>query len=323
MLRALALSGAHRGERLTVRGRVPRRPSRLRLIALAEDSGAELARFVAERGGIPPELARSAIVRGGAFLRGKRVRDPGARVQPDDRVEIDLREPPPVQLPRVLHLDSLVLAVDKPAGVLAQEGRAGGPALPDLCAALLRERGERGTALLVHRLDRGTTGVTVLARTRAAQRALLQEFREGRVVKEYVALCTGDPAKDEFEADLALGPDATTPGKRRPDARGEPARTRFRILRRLRGAALVAAFPETGRTHQIRAHLAALRVPLVGDTRYGGPRILSSADGRRLDVARPLLHALSIRLRHPAGGELSVRAPEPADLLEAVRFLTR
>jgi 23S rRNA-/tRNA-specific pseudouridylate synthase len=94
-------------------------------------------------------------------------------------------------------------------------------------------------------------------------------------------------------------------------------------VRRFHGAAIVAAFPETGRTHQIRAHLAALGLPLVGDARYGGPRVLTTADGRRLDVARPLLHSLSIRLRHPAGGELSVRAPEPRDLSEAIRFLQR
>ena len=297
MFRAVAVPCPRGGEGLI--GRRP--PSRLRLIALVQDAG--FARFVAERGAVPEELATSAILRGGAFLRGKRVRDPSAKVNANDRVEVDLREPPAAQLPRLLHLDALVIAVDKPAGVLAQEGRAGGPALPDLCATLLRERGESATALLVHRLDRGTTGVTVLARTSAAQRALLREFREGRVAKEYLAVCAGEPAQDEFETGLALGP------------------TRFRVLRRLQAAALVAAFPETGRTHQIRAHLAALRLPLAGDVQYGGPRALTSPDGRRLDVARPLLHALSIRLRHPAGGELELRAPEPADLLEAVRFL--
>jgi 23S rRNA pseudouridine1911/1915/1917 synthase len=283
----------------------------------------ELARFVVSRGGVPEEVARAAIVRGAVFVRGKRVRDPSARLRAGDRVEADLREPTPVELPRLLHLDAFVMAVDKPAGVFAQEGRAGGPALPELCAILLRERGEADTALLAHRLDRGTTGVTVLARTRAAQRALLEEFREGRVAKEYLALCAGEPAADRFEMNLALGADPARPGRRRPDPRGERARTRFRVLRRLRGAALVAAFPETGRTHQIRAHLAALGMPLVGDVRYGGPRALTSPDGHRLDVARPMLHAHAIRLRHPAGHELSVRAPEPVDLSESVRFLAR
>lgn len=280
-----------------------------------------LLRFVAARGGVPEELALAAIRRGAAFLRGRRMREPEAVVREGDRVEVDLREPTPAQLPEVLHLDRLVLAVDKPAGVLAQEGRAGGPALPDLCSRILRERGEPDAALLVHRLDRGTTGVTVLARTRAAQAALLAEFREGRAAKEYLALCAGEPSADELASDLALGSDPRVPGKRRPDLRGEPARTRFRVLRRLRGAALIAAFPETGRTHQVRVHLAALGLPLAGDARYGGPRLLTREDGRRLELSRPLLHALALRLRHPEGHELALRAPIPPDLEEAVRFL--
>src|SRR5262249_49789782 len=206
-----------------------------------------------------------------------------------------------------LHLDRLVMGVDKPAGVLAQEGRAGGPALPDLCSQLLRERGEPDTALLVHRLDRGTTGVTVLARTKASQAALLAEFREGRPVKEYLALCAGEPPPDQLGTSLSLGAHPQAPGKRRPDPRGDPARTRFRVLRRLSGAALVQAFPETGRTHQVRAHLAALGLPLAGDVRYGGPRSVSREDGRRLELSRPLLHALSLRIPHPAGHETAPR----------------
>ena len=266
-------------------------------------------------------MAREAIARGAAFLRGRRVRDPQATVRAGDRVEIDLRQPERPQLPRVLHLDPLLLAVDKPAGVLAQEGRGGGPALADLCSILLRERGEPDAALLVHRLDRGTTGVTVLARTRAAQSALLEEFRQGHVAKEYLALSVGEPGTDEFANDAALGADPAHPGKRRPDPRGDPARTRFRVVRRLPGAALVAAFPETGRTHQIRAHLAALALPIAGDARYGGPRALTLPDGRRLELTRPLLHALSLALRHPEGTHLALRAPEPDDLSQAVRFL--
>ncbi|MFL5312484.1 MAG: RluA family pseudouridine synthase [Myxococcales bacterium] len=300
---------------------MPRRPSRLRLVALGVDAGAPLLRFVTVRGGVPEEVARAAILRGGAFLRGQRVRDLEEVVREGDRVEVDLRESPPTELPRILHLDRLVLAVDKPGGVLAQEGRGGGPALPELCAQLLRARGEPDAALLVHRLDRGTTGVTVLARTKAAQAALLREFREGRVAKEYLALCAGDPPADEMESDLALAADPAVPGKRRADPRGEPARSRFRVVRRLRSAALIAAFPETGRTHQVRVHLAALGLPLAGDARYGGPRSLGRPDGRRLEVSRPLLHALALRLRHPEGHELSLRAPVPADLKAAIEFL--
>src|SRR5207302_10339470 len=101
--------------------------------------------------------------------------------------------------------------------------------------------GEKQTqALLVHRLDRGTTGVTLLARTRKAQSALLEEFRERRVRKEYRALTAGAPSREEGAIELPVD--------------GEPAVTRWRVLERVADAALVAAFPETGRTHQIRIH---------------------------------------------------------------------
>jgi 23S rRNA pseudouridine1911/1915/1917 synthase len=257
---------------------------------------------------------------------GRRERDPAAAIRAGARIEVVLKErgvapeaPAPLEAHRVLHVDDLVVAVDKPAGVLAQEGRAGGRALPDLVAALLG-----GPALLVHRLDRGTTGVTLLARTRAAQAALLAEFREGRVEKEYRALVAVAPRADEGEIDAPLADDPRTPGKRRIDARGEPARTRWRVLERFTaagGAALLAAMPETGRTHQIRVHLASIGHPLVGDARYAGPKALTRADGSRLDAHRPLLHALRLKIRHPAGHTLETAAPEPSDIAAACAFL--
>jgi 23S rRNA pseudouridine1911/1915/1917 synthase len=282
---------------------------------------------IARRGGIASEEARAAVERGGAFVRGKRVKDPSFAVSAGDPIEVQLREPggppgppSPLEPSRLLHLSAQVVAVDKPAGVLAQEGRAGGAALPELVAALLRASGEAEQALLVHRLDRGTTGCTLLARTRGAQAALLEEFRLGRVRKEYRAWVQGEPPGDAFDVDLALAADPHAPGKRRPDPRGEAARTRFAVLRRLPGLSLLAAFPETGRTHQVRVHLAARGLPLLGDARYGGPRALTRAGGERLELARPLLHALSIEIAHPAGGRLAVAAPLPPDFGEPERF---
>jgi 23S rRNA pseudouridine1911/1915/1917 synthase len=280
-------------------------------VASADDT---LAAFVARRGGVPQADALAAIQRGGAFLRGKRVRDPQAKVGKGDTVEVQLRAAAEVALGRegLLHLDALVVAVDKPAGVSAQEDLAGGPALPGLCSALLAELGEKETqALLVHRLDKGTTGVTVLARTKAAQQALLEEFREHRARKEYRVLVAGAPAQDEGTVDLALGP--AERGLRKVDPRGESAVTRYRVLERYSGASLVAAFPETGRTHQIRVHFLALGCPLLGDTRYGGPAFLTRPSGARVDFTRPLLHALALSLRHPSGGHLDLRAPTPVD----------
>jgi 23S rRNA pseudouridine1911/1915/1917 synthase len=267
-----------------------REAKKLRLIA--EDAGT-LVRVLVERGGIREELARAAIARGGVFLRGKRVRDAGAQVAPGDRIEASLQAPgaaPPI---RVLHLDEELIAVDKPAGVSAQEDLAGGPALPQLIGALL-----------VHRLDKGTTGVCVLARTRRAQAALLEEFRQHRARKEYRALVAGSPREDEGLIDAPVD--------------RSPAATRFRVLDRYDGAAAIAAFPETGRTHQIRAHFREIGCPLLGDTRYGGPAFLTRPDGARHDFARPMLHAIALEV---LGRRLT--APLPADFEGAQAFLSR
>jgi 23S rRNA pseudouridine1911/1915/1917 synthase len=286
-----------------------RLPSRLRLVAERDEP---LVQLLIRRGEISQELARAATARGGAFVRGRRVRDPESLVRPGDRVEVTLytSEVPALERERILHLDELVLAVDKPAGVAAQEDLAGGPALPELCSALLRATGERQTqALLVHRLDRGTTGVTVLARARRAQVALLAEFRAHRVRKEYRALVAPAPTADDGVADAPV--------------ESRTARTRWRVLERFQGAAAVAAMPETGRTHQIRLHMAALGSPLLGDKANGGAALLTRAGGARHDFSRPMLHALSLELRHPLGGELRVAAPLPADFQQARDFLVR
>ena len=238
------------------------------------------------------------------------MRDLARVVCAGDRVELALRSSraSPIGKERVLRLDDAILAVDKPAGVAAQEDLAGGDTLPGLCSALLREMGEQQTqALLVHRLDRGTTGVTLLARTRRAQSALLDEFREHRVHKEYRALVSPAPSADEGVADSPVA--------------SRPALTRWRVVERYGRAALIAAHPETGRTHQIRVHLLALGSPLLGDKLHGGPAFLTAPSGARQDFARPMLHALSLELRHPGGFALRIEAPLPADFEAARAFL--
>jgi 23S rRNA pseudouridine1911/1915/1917 synthase len=286
-----------------------RLPARLRLVADAEEP---LLTFVVRRGGISEEQALRAIAGGGAFVAGKRVREAERALRPGDRVEVALQqaEAPPLTRERVIHLDGSVLAVDKPAGVAAQEDLAGGAALPELCSALLRSLGEKDAqALLVHRLDRGTTGVTVLARTRRAQAALLEEFRAHRAAKEYRALVLGAPAADEGVVESPV--------------ESRPALTRFRVVERYGVAAQIAAFPKTGRNHQVRIHLRELGCPLLGDKAYGGPAFLTRKDGLRHDLPRPLLHALSLSLRHPEGSDLRLEAPLPDDFRKAQDFLSR
>ena len=199
------------------------------------------------------------------------------------------------------------LIVDKPAGVPAQPTLTTDRGhLPELVGALLG-----APVRLVHRLDRETSGVTVLARTADAERALSAAFRDGTPEKTYLALCARAPVPPEGRIDAPLAPDPARPGRRAVVPGGDPAATRYRTLAvGPGGVALVLARPETGRTHQIRVHLAALGAPLLGDARYGGPRMVGS-----VPVPRVMLHALRLEIDHPATGRrLAVEAPVPADL---------
>jgi tRNA pseudouridine32 synthase / 23S rRNA pseudouridine746 synthase len=228
----------------------------------------------------------------------------------------------------VLWSDDTLLVVNKPAGL---------PTLPDgydrdsPCLVKVLER-EAGRLWVIHRLDRVTSGVIVLARTAAAHRTLNLQFDARQVAKVYHALVAGVPAWDERIVDLPLRPDGDRRHRTVVDhVRGKPAVTSFTVLERFPRCALMAARPETGRTHQIRAHLAALHLPLVADTLYGGGVIdlpaapsgetSGSAVSFRL-IDRPALHARSLALTHPVSGlSLSFEAPYPDDFAAALRWL--
>ncbi len=225
---------------------------------------------------------------------------------------------------RVLFEDESVLAVDKPAGRLVIPGRGADE-------TSLREELESrfGRLWVVHRLDRGTTGVLLFARTAEAHRAANLAFDRGEPRKRYLALVAGVPPP-ERRIDLAIAP--ARRGKMRParpgDPRGRKAATLVRALEAFPprpwagGAlALVEALPETGRTHQIRVHLAAAGIPLAVDPDYGDEGPLRGPDGRIL-LDRTPLHAERLELRHPArGGQLVVEAPLPADMAAALEAL--
>ncbi|HEX9240877.1 MAG TPA: RluA family pseudouridine synthase [Anaeromyxobacter sp.] len=225
----------------------------------------------------------------------------------------------------VLHEDAHVLAVDKPAGRLVIPGRG-------TDERSLREELEaiHGRLWVVHRLDRGTSGVLLFARTAEAHRALNLAFDRGEPRKRYVALVRGVPAP-ERRVDVAIAP--ARRGRMRPARAGDPrakaAATVFRLLEQLPlrawaggPLALVEALPETGRTHQIRVHLASAGMPLALDPDYGEEAPLLGPDGAPLLVRTPL-HAARIEVAHPAGGVLAVEAPWPADLAATIEGLRR
>jgi tRNA pseudouridine32 synthase/23S rRNA pseudouridine746 synthase len=225
---------------------------------------------------------------------------------------------------RVLRVDRHLLAVDKPPGRLVIPGRANGE-------TSLREELERthGRLWVVHRLDRGTSGVLLFARTAEAHRSLNLAFDRGEPRKRYLALVRGAPP-GELRVDVAIAP--ARRGRMRParpgDPRGKPSATLLRLLESFPerpwagGAlALVEALPETGRTHQIRVHLAHAGHPLAFDPDYGDAEPLLGPDGRTL-LARTPLHATRLELRHPASGEeVAFEAPLPPDMAAAIEAL--
>jgi 23S rRNA pseudouridine1911/1915/1917 synthase len=295
---------------------------RLSLAVARADAGERLDRFIAARGGISRGLARRALDAGGVFLDGRRCKTAGRLVRHGQKVVVNLEEggraaaaPTPLDRARVLFADEHLVAVDKPSGVAAQPTLTSDRgALPELVGALLGAE-----ATLVHRLDRETSGVTVLARTRQAAAALAEAFRTGAPEKTYLALCVRAPEPRDGRIDAPLARDPRHPGRRRVAPSGEPAATRYRtIAAGVSGAALVEARPETGRTHQIRAHLAHLGAPLAGDPRYGGPRTIGE-----VAIPRVMLHALRLEILHPAtGARMAFEAPVPDDFRAAAAALT-
>jgi RluA family pseudouridine synthase len=212
----------------------------------------------------------------------------------------------------VLWVDEAILVVNKPARL---------PTLPDgynaaapyLVGVLQRDFGR---LWVVHRLDRDTSGVLLLARTREAHRALNIQFEQRQTSKVYHALVAGTPEWSEETVSLPLRADGDRKHRTVVDVeRGKPSVTRFRVLERLAAFTLVEAMPETGRTHQIRAHLAAAGLPVAADALYGdGAPVFS--------LERLGLHAWSLAITHPLTEERQqYTAPYPEDIVAALCHL--
>lgn len=222
----------------------------------------------------------------------------------------------------VLHEDAALLVVDKPPGRLVIPGRDA--AEPSLRAELTARH---GPLWVVHRLDRGTSGVLVFARTAAAHRALNLQFERGEPRKTYLALVAGIPP-EALQVDLPIAPARKGRMKTVPpgDPRGKEARTAFRLVEAFPARAgrpafaLVEARPATGRTHQIRVHLRAAGHPLAIDPDYGEAEPLRDGAGAVV-LARTPLHAARLELAHPDGGALTLEAGLPADLAAALAAL--
>ncbi|MEQ8857701.1 MAG: RluA family pseudouridine synthase [Pseudomonadales bacterium] len=229
---------------------------------------------------------------------------------------------------RVVHEDAALLVIDKPAGLVVHPG-AGNPRGTLVNGLLNRfpELAHLARAGIVHRLDKDTSGLLVVARTLESQHALGKMMARREVSRRYLAVVEGIlDAATTLDQPIGRDPLRRTRQAVRDD--GRPALTRVRPLQRFRAHTLVEAELGTGRTHQIRVHLAAAGHPLVGDARYGARmRLPAQADpetvARLRGFQRQALHAWKLRLRHPdSGRELRLRADAPADLAALIGSLT-
>jgi len=217
----------------------------------------------------------------------------------------------------VIYEDEHLIAFNKPSGLSSQGGRIRAHTLDDLMAAFAKASGNKPR--LVHRLDRDTSGVILTARTKPAAGFLGRSMMTRRIMKTYLAIVTPDaPQPPQGAVDQALrreevGRESYMRISDASHPEAQSARTLYRTLARGEGAALVEARPQTGRMHQIRAHLASIGRPIAGDARYGGALMLSGQPAARL-----MLHAAVLEFPHPAGGFRKIAAPPPEDFMAAL-----
>ena len=304
-----------------------------------------------------------AIREGRVTVRGRTAK-PSYLVRPGDTVRVELPvlaedhlEPEPIPL-EILYEDEHIVAVNKPADMVVHPSR--GHAHGTLANALLHHCRQRLSDLngplrpgIVHRLDRDTSGVILCAKTNAAHSRLAEQFKDRRVHKEYLAVVRGRMEYDSGEIALPIGRDprmrekmrALSPAVRAPGLpplrpAGRPAVSRYFVQERFPRFTVVRVEPLTGRTHQIRVHLSAIKHPVVADALYGGGDALhpaeifgkgkggpnqsapSPASSNEPLIARQALHARAIRFAHPiTGAEMTLRAEPPPDILALIGAL--
>ena len=295
-------------------------------VVTGEAKGGRFDLAVSEVAGISRAHAQRLIGDGRALVDGRRGRA-SDRLRGGETLRVELSAPADPTLQgesielAIAYEDASMLIVDKPAGLVVHPSH--GHATGTLVHALVgraEARGERlgsiagvGRPGIVHRLDKQTSGLIVVAKTDEAQASLMEQFGARTIEKEYLALVRGEMPSPRGRIEAPVGRDPRDRQRMAVVAGGRSARTRYEVLEALRGHTLLRCDLDTGRTHQIRVHLAAFGHPIAGDRVYGGGAA----------APRPMLHAWRLKLRHPRTGEaMSFEAPPPEDFrtfLEAQR----
>ena len=294
-------------------------------------AGERVDRVVAMITGCSRSEAADLVAGGQVTLDGDPVTTRSVKVRAGQVIEIDdsglgtveaVGPDPSIELV-VVHQDPDVVVVDKPAGLVVHPG-SGNPDGTLVNAAVARwpeiaEVGDPSRPGVVHRIDQGTSGLLVLARTAPAYESLVEQFSSRSVDREYLALCWGTLEPAQGMVDAPIGRSPRDPTRMAVTNTGREARTRYEVIDRFTHPAdltLASCRLETGRTHQIRVHLSAIGHPIVGDRQYGGDR-------QNLPCARPWLHATRLGFDHPTTGErLTFSSDLPADLAEVLAALS-
>jgi 23S rRNA pseudouridine1911/1915/1917 synthase len=302
-----------------------------------EDAGARLDAFLAARVEGVSRSTLKRVIDEGEVLVGGRAAKPSLKLKGGEHVEVELHAaaPPsevtPEEIPLdIIHEDEEFVVVNKPAGLVVHPA-AGVPSgtLANALAFHFEQLSGGGSLRpgIVHRLDRDTSGVIVVAKTVRAHEHLAEQFRERTVFKSYVALVHGVAREERGKIELPIGRDPSN--RTRMSGRGMNGRyalSLWRVRQRFTRFTLLDVQIKTGRTHQIRVHLAWIKHPVVGDETYGGGRDKTLPDpalrARVNALGRQFLHAERLGFHHPSNGEwLSFTAPLPADLSKFLETL--
>ena len=299
-----------------------------RRVAVPEGlDGERLDAALARMFGLSRATAAELVTSGNVLVAG-RTAAKSERVPAGEWLEVTLPPPPAVAPPEpvpglvILAEDDDIIVVDKPAGVAAHPtpGWSGPTVLDGLQATghAIASSGAAERQGIVHRLDAGTSGLMVVAKSEPAYSALKRAFREREVDKRYHALVQGHPDPLRGTVDAPIGRHPAGDGRFAVITGGRPSVTHYDTIEAFRAASLIEVKLETGRTHQIRVHMAALRHPCVADRLYGADPVLAD----RLGLTRQWLHAVRLGFAHPADGHWAeFSSAYPADLAHALEVL--